>query len=198
MFYLQNPATSVNVGFVKFNTSIYFLDQDSAATSYRQKLNSQTNSGWFHLCGVMQSNTFLSGYFNGTVFDGITNTVGTPTATDQWTELAIGNYAGGSAGMPTTMAVAEVAIWRAELSQTNAVALARGANPLTIRPGLLTDYFPLRNSFANLGSHGVGLSPVGTPATVWGDHPKILPAPSRRLFRRVVTMSRRPFIRMIG
>lgn len=82
-------------------------------------------------------------------------------------------------------AIAECAVWQASLGSAEFLALQNGANPLTIRPGALTAYYPLRNSLADLGPRRIGLAGVGIAATTapaWTDHPPVALPPTRRLF----------------
>ena len=88
--------------------------------------------------------------------------------------------------------LAECALWGAELGYADVLALAQGANPLTVGPHakLLRDY----------GSLEYGLQDLGTAAyaRTYGDHPTVMPAPRGRQFfvakPAVATPTRRPIM----
>jgi len=98
--------------------------------------------------------------------------------------LAVGVIWGTSvADAATNTTIAEVAVWNAELSTEELLALEAGMSPLLVRPASLASYIPL---FARAGTGaeeawvGESLSAVGAP-TVVSDHPRII-YPSRKIW----------------
>ena len=133
--------------------------------------------------GGFASNTWLSAgavvdVSNRWMFtpDGVKNsTSGTATQTFSINRVALGVQ--GS----TAHAIAEFALWKGALADTDFVALQGGANPSTVQPGKLVCYLPMRNDVVDYGPNhnavvGIGSWTAGT--AVFTTHPPVAAPPS--------------------
>ena len=68
------------------------------------------------------------------------------------------------------------------LSLAQIQALSEGQNPLTVCPGQIAAYYPLRNTLEDLGPSRRGLTTIGATVPVWSNHPNIALPPRRRIF----------------
>jgi hypothetical protein len=93
---------------------------------------------WHHLLSAWQRNVTWTLYLDG-VNVASRAAVDGPLA-DPSSSTRLGGYSGSEY---TNGSVADVAIWQAALTATEAAALARGARPNTIRPASLTFWVPL-------------------------------------------------------
>lgn len=129
-----------------------------------------TSSSFQHLC-IRRTSTGaggLQGFYNG-VQEATTHTATTSVLEKSWT-IGSGRVSG---GLPFDGKIAEVAIWDTDLSDAEIAALAKGANPMSIRPGNLVGYAPcIRNEYRDLVL-GMTFTATGAPAAA--DHPSIVP-----------------------
>jgi hypothetical protein len=94
-------------------------------------------NAWHHAAAVFTDNTNRAALLDG-ANKGTQASVLTPTTMDQVRVSLDGTGASGIIGL-----IAHVAIWNVALSDGDIATLAGGANPRTIQPGNLINYWPL-------------------------------------------------------
>lgn len=133
---------------------------------------------WTHCAATFTSSTSRKAYINGSGGTADTTSV-TPSGIDRtmigaiWSNSVIANATDGR--------LAEVGIWTVVLSDAEILALAKGANPATIRPDKLIGYWPVWGQSSpepdlSVGSHNMAV----TGATLDTSHAPVgryVPAP---------------------
>ena len=144
-----------------------------ANVAYRLQ-GSNSTVGWHHVCGTWaaSSSALPSLYVDGVSITGTTLSATVTPSVDR-TGIQTSIYSGRGYGKGRN---AEQAIWAAELSAAEAVALYRGFTPLQIRPASLVAYWPLGGHYGQLDvdrwKNRYDLTPTGSPT--WADHPRVI------------------------
>lgn len=120
------------------------LSGDPVTAEARQGGTAQSASGysantWVHICGVFVSATSRTAYLNGEN-TGTNATSGSPAGLNF---MSIGLRSGNTSAELMNGRIAHAAIWNVDLSAAEIAALAKGINPLRIRPQALIGYWPL-------------------------------------------------------
>ena len=127
---------------------------------------------WQHVAGVFPSSNARRAYLNGTAGSAETTSLNVASVDRMligaWERLGGWTaYFGG--------AVAEAAIWRVALNDSEIAQLAAGSSPLLVRPQDLIAYWPLGGPFGNndqdYSDNDYDLTAYGNPT--WVDHPPI-------------------------
>ena len=98
-----------------------------------------TASTWFHACGVFSSTTSRDAYINGGSKG--SDTVSSIPAT--LTRMSVGSLCRLNRTSYLNGLVAHPCVWNVALSESEIAALAKGADPRTIRPESIRAYWPL-------------------------------------------------------
>ena len=154
-----------------FPDGYQFHDVDNAGNSAGQALF-QPHGPWVPMLISKASENVVPGsqlYVAGNLAPAGTfgSNLGAQTLTDLYLGSSYDQINGLLAG---TEALAEVAIWSGPLGEQEAAQLLSGACPLTVQPGRLRAYFPLRDSLRDFGPSS--LRAIG-PAPVYTDHPPV-------------------------
>lgn len=143
---------------------------------------------WSYFLCIYKSSTESVTTLNGTWGGAFSNPgISVPsTSLDRFSIGAQDNTAIASPvrNLPSTAAVAHVAIWNVDLLPVELQALAAGASPLLIRPASLVGYWPMIGGYSpdiNLVGSG-SLTLQGSPSFI-SDGPPILMPRRRKLLR---------------
>lgn len=118
-------------------------------------------------------------YVNGVGVSGSASIGASGSATLSRTGIA--SYIYGGSRQYHSGTAAEAAIWNAQLSEGELIALTNGYSPLEIRPASLVAYYPLGGHYGQYDldrwKNRYDLTPTGSPT--WADHPRVIyPGPS--------------------
>ena len=122
---------------------------------------------WYHTCGVLQSLSNVSAYFNGAVGTSISSATNAPTGIDQ---VLIGARFATSLGQFHDGAIAEVGVWNAALTAAEIASLAKGMTCDKVRPQSLVFYAPL---IRDLIDQKGGLAITNNNGATVATHPRV-------------------------
>jgi hypothetical protein len=128
-----------------------------------------STSTWYHATAVFSSATSYSIYLNGANKVSQNNSNAFPSSMDR---VLMGSIFISSQRL-TSALLAEAGIWNVALTDDEALALARGASPMLVRPGALRFYSNLfGNASPEPNKYGAALTLVNSPTKA--DHPRII------------------------
>lgn len=140
------------------------LNQASTGQTATGATTLSTTGRWYHFAGTFNPSTRVACHIDGVEDGANTTSIGSGLATGSPPRnFLIGRDAGATAFNHDGQ-IAEVAAWNAVLSTAELAALAKGASPLAVRPGLLKFYLPLWGA----GSPEIDLSGNGNTGTLTG------------------------------
>lgn len=152
---------------------IWAVQYDGVNSGQAKSSTTYSANTWHHACGVFKNQANRSVYIDGG--SKVTNTTNCPNQADM-DRFAIGGLVyngGGSTVFFVSGAVAEAAIWKAELSDSEVAAIAHGFSPLMVKPESLEVYWPLiRDTDIDIVG-GYDLTDHNGP-TVSGHMPKLM------------------------
>lgn len=185
-----NGPTGSNDGYQLFMTATSFLRARSQLTASTGGPNSTTtmnNNLWNHGLGVFTSATSSTIYLNG----GGSATANPAVTPGTVASVNFGYHVSTNAPAdPFSGLLGEVAIWNATLDANDAIMLASGASPLSIRSSNLVGYWPLDG----ISSPETDLSGQFNAATITGsptygvDSPLIAPL-SKEWYDRAINVA---------
>ncbi len=159
---------------IRFNgTSAQALQEGQAAS-----LAGHSTDTWYPMVGVFNLNADRDIYTSV----GTANNTGSAATGGNQNELNIGrsNANGGNTGFFDGL-IAEVAMWKAELTVAEAEAYMDGVSPLLIQPNTLEFYAPLRSTLFEYKS-GAILSASASAPTAVEDHPPVMGVEQMQVF----------------
>lgn len=146
-----SETTVGGAGGTTANHSVMLLATSNNFVTARASVNNGNNSStttnqwtagtWSHALGLFATSSNRIPCLDGVIG---TNSAGTRAAINLDCVL-VGRNSGGtySGNLPLNGKVAEVAVWTATLTESEIVALSKGAKPTSIRPTDLAFYLPL-------------------------------------------------------
>jgi len=122
---------------------------------------------WFHVCGVFETNSLRTLYWNGVASTANTNNITPFTATRIQIARRPNTNATGASFL--TGNVAEAAVWNAALTQPEIASLAQGMTCDKIRPQNLAFYAPLVRDLID----AKGLTITNNNSATVANHPRV-------------------------
>lgn len=122
---------------------------------------------WYHNCGVFQSLSNVSAYFNGVVGTSDSAATNEPTGIDQ---VLIGARYATSLGTYHDGLIAEVGIWNVALTADEVASLAKGMTCDKVRPQSLVFYAPLVRDLQDVKG---GLTITNNNTATVANHPRV-------------------------
>lgn len=135
-----------------------------AANGYT--VNGPVANAWNHAFGQVGASNLRRSMLNGDVPNAGSDT-NSITSTTHDRLVISARISSGTAGGAFDGGVAHVAVWADYLTLNDGVMLARGANPLSIRPDALVYYYPMTEGGGPLVDlvNGERAAPTNTPTT---------------------------------
>ena len=176
--YLGTSSNDALMGlFTDYYNNIYVASVDNTASDAQYAQNNSYITGqWCCVVGLFPNNGYQQYYstINGATL--VSNTTANTNPTTLTSTLFGFQSPATNFGAYVPFGntnIAEFCVWNGLLGAGDAQRLIAGANPMSVRRMGILQYYPLRVNLQDYGPSRISLTPAGSVATIFLDHPPV-------------------------